>query len=89
MIRSFLLAGFICLCGCSTTVPFVQINIGTNDISNALMSADKGPRITTASEIGDGSTVTKDLPELELTDKESGMLDALSSFENAFKSRGE
>lgn len=72
--------------GCSWTVPVVQVNIGKNDVSNALLSADKGPRVESVYTVGDHSTVTTEQPDgPELSDKETNALDALGNLERAFE----
>lgn len=87
--RDFCFAWFVLgLAGCSTTVPFVQINIGrVNDISNALLGGNKGARIAseTKTEIGDGSIQVPGVPELpELDSEEENILGAFERFNRAF-----
>jgi hypothetical protein len=71
----------------------VQINIGSNDVSNALFKADKNgskSSVETRSEIGAGATVTNEQPipaaEImpELEPKEENILGAFDNLQRAF-----
>lgn len=87
----FLLAFSVLAVGCDPIIPFVQINIGYNDVSNALFKADKnGSKYETnmESNVGDGSNVTtappvaEVMPELE--PNEENVLGAFENLQRAF-----